>query len=180
MADPISASVLLGAGGGMKGLSAIMQFNQIQAQKDQVENQAKMAMKQNQAGADVVTVNNLREANDQYDKGLAAAASSGAGLSSGSFANNAMSTYNNESNKEFVNQANLNVANLNTLFGAQQQQQQLQSMQTGLVLGLAGDIAGGASSMMSNTFTGGTKDKAMGGKGIQAPKSNLSLFNMES
>lgn len=179
MADPISASVLLGAGGGIKGLSAIMQFNEIQAQKDQVDNQAKIAMKQNQAGANVVSVNNLREANDEYDKGLAKAASSGAGLSSGSFANNATSTYNNESNKEFINQANLNVANLNALFGAQQRQQQLQSMQTGLVLGLAGDIVSGAGSMMSSTFTGGTSSK-MSGKGIQQPKSNLSLFNMES
>lgn len=172
MADPVSASVLLGAGVGMKGLSAIMQFNEIQAQKDQVDNQAKMAMKQNQAGANVVSINNLREANDEYDKGLAKAASSGAGLSSGSFANNSISTYNNESNKEFINQANLNVANLNALFGAQQQQQQLQSMQTGLVLGTAASALSSAGSMAGSTFSAPKMAS-------QQPKSNLSLFNME-
>ena len=175
MADPVSASVLLGAGVGMKGLSAIMQFNEIQAQKDQVDNQAKMAMKQNQAGANVVSINNLREANDEYDKGLAKAASSGAGLSSGSFANNSISTYNNESNKEFINQANLNVANLNALFGAQQQQQQLQSMQTGLVLGTAASALSSAGSMAGDSFSA----PKMGTKMVEQPKSNLSLFNME-
>jgi hypothetical protein len=172
MADPITASVLLGAGAGMKGLTAVLEYNSIQEQKATADKQAQMQLNQNQAGADINSINSLRQANALYDKQVAAAASSGAGLSSGSFANIGTSTFNKEQNKEFINQANLNVANLNILFGAQQQQQQLQSMQTGLVLNTVTDMLSTAGSLAGGSFTGSPK-----AKGNSPSASALSLFN---
>jgi hypothetical protein len=194
MADPISASILLGAGMGMKGLNTVFQYNAIQEQKANVDRQTQMQLLQNQAGADVNSINSLKQANELYDKQLVASASSGASLSSGSFANIGTSTFNNEQNKEFINQANLNVANLGALFGAQQQQQQLQSMQTGLVLGTVADTLMTAGKVAGSSFTGSpeapvsTAPNQFGG-GINNPfgsnlssktGSALSLFNLGS
>jgi hypothetical protein len=192
MADPISSSILLGAGMGLKGLNTVFQYNAIQEQKANVDRQTQMQLLQNQAGADVNSINSLKQANELYDKQLVASASSGASLSSGSFANIGTSTFNNEQNKEFINQANLNVANLGTLFGAQQQQQQLQSMQTGLVLGTVADTLMTAGKVAGSSFTGSTKDPVSTapnqfGGGINNPfgsnlssktGSALSLFNL--
>lgn len=192
MADPVTASILLGAGAGLKGLTAVFQYNDIQEQKALADRQTQMQLTQNQAGADVNSINALKQANTLYDKQLAASTSSGASLSSGSFANIGTSTFNNEQNKEFINQANLNIANLGTLFGAQQQQQQLQSMQTGLILGTVADMFSTAGSLAGNSFTGSPKAPVSTtpyqfGGGINNPfgsnlssktDSALSLFNL--
>lgn len=192
MADPVSASILLGAGAGVKALNTVFQYNAIQEQKAEAHISTQMQLLQNQAGADVNSINSLQQANAMYDKQLAAAASSGASLSSGSFANLATATFTNEQNKEFINQANLNIANLGVLFGAQQQQQQLQSMQTGLVLGAVSDMFQTGAHVAGGSFTGSAKAHVSStpnqfAGGINNPygsnlssktASGLSLFNL--
>lgn len=193
MADPVTASIVLGAGGmALKGIKGVVEYNTIQEQKAVADRQLQMQLVQNQAGADVNSINTLKQANALYDKQLTASASSGASLSSGSFADIYNSTFDQQRNKEFINQANLDVANLNTLYGAQQQQQQLQSMQTGLVIGTVADMLQSAGSMASSSFTGGAKSPNVStvpnqfGGGINNPfgsnlssktGSSLSLFN---
>ena len=182
MSDPVTASIVLGAGGmALKGIKGVVEYNTIQEQKAVADRQLQMQLVQNQAGADVNSINTLKQANALYDKQLTASASSGASLSSGSFANIYNSTFDQQRNKEFINQANLDVANLNTLYGAQQQQQQLQSMQTGLVIGTVADMLQSAGSMASSSFTGGAKSPNVStvpnqfGGGINNPfGSNLS------
>jgi hypothetical protein len=195
MADPVTASLVLGAGGmALKGIKGVVEYNTIQEQKAMANRQLQMQLVQNQAGADVTSINTLKQANALYDKQLTASASSGASLSSGSFADIYNSTFDQQQNKEFINQANLDVANLNTLYGAQQQQKQLQAMQTASVINTGVSIAESIAQTLGAGFTGSLGSKPNSptiptnqfGGGINNPfgsnlssktGSSLSLFN---
>ena len=170
--------MLLGAGMGIKTLGAVGQLHTLEGAKAAADRNAQIQMSQNQAQADTQDINTLRQANEMYDKGVAAAASSGASLSSGSFANNITAAYNDESNKQFINAANKNIADTNALFQANQEKQQLAAQQTGIAFGLATDAIMTGASLGSKMFAPSLKGASSGFTGIQAPGSKLSLFSM--
>lgn len=165
MAEP--TSILLAVGAGAKALNSVLEFNQIQEQKRILDAQIKMQLAQNKASAGINEINLLQQANKAYDTNLVNQSVSGASLGSGSFANINNSIYSAEMNKDFVNQANLNAINLNTLFQTKNQQTQLNNMQNSLLIGGLSDLTLTGMQLYNKKFT---KDNDI---------NNNSLFNIK-
>ncbi len=174
---------LLGAGLGLDGLNTVLQYQAAENQKNIARQQAQMQLAANQANTNVQDINALRQANAAYDQQLVRSAATGASASSGSFANLSNAIFNTEKNNQFINQANMTSANLNTLYNLKSQEEQLSAMQVGGILKLGAGALNVGTMVANSQFTGGGGKSSMqqsnqssGFYGVQP--SSLSLFDI--